>query len=173
MNIVFSLCFVIALTLSLSLYLSCTCFFSNQLCINTAIVYMHRFYAFHSFTQFHQNGIAMASLFLAAKVNKTYKHITLPKKKKKNNQIQNIVETIQNALNTQLTKRWKSNHESWSLLFKWHTYAYRTQLKPKTSRNSAPSKHKTLFSMKTFCCKRWVLMWPLIIRTRMSSKQFN
>lgn len=41
---------------------------SNQLCINTAIVYMHRFYAFHSFTQFHQNGIAMASLFLAAKV---------------------------------------------------------------------------------------------------------
>lgn len=46
-------------------------FNSNQLCINTAIVYMHRFYAFHSFTQFHQNGIAMASLFLAAKVIRT------------------------------------------------------------------------------------------------------
>lgn len=40
----------------------------SQLCINTAIVYMHRFYAFHSFTHFHRNGIAAASLFLAAKV---------------------------------------------------------------------------------------------------------
>ncbi|XP_075164350.1 cyclin T isoform X2 [Haematobia irritans] len=40
----------------------------SQLCINTAIVYMHRFYAFHSFTHFHRNGIATASLFLAAKV---------------------------------------------------------------------------------------------------------
>lgn len=42
--------------------------FRSQLCINTAIVYMHRFYAFHSFTHFHRNGIAAASLFLAAKV---------------------------------------------------------------------------------------------------------
>ncbi|XP_055915504.1 cyclin-T isoform X2 [Eupeodes corollae] len=40
----------------------------SQLCINTAIVYMHRFYAFHSFTHFSRNGIASASLFLAAKV---------------------------------------------------------------------------------------------------------
>lgn len=40
----------------------------TQLCINTAIVYMHRFYVFHSFTQFHRNSIATASLFLAAKV---------------------------------------------------------------------------------------------------------
>lgn len=40
----------------------------NQLCINTAIVYMHRFYMFHSFTQFHRNSVAAASLFLAAKV---------------------------------------------------------------------------------------------------------
>ncbi|XP_058975679.1 cyclin-T-like isoform X2 [Musca domestica] len=40
----------------------------SQLCINTAIVYMHRFYAFHSFTHFHRNSIAAASLFLAAKV---------------------------------------------------------------------------------------------------------
>uniref|UniRef100_A0A1Q3EY27 Putative cdk9 kinase-activating protein cyclin t n=1 Tax=Culex tarsalis TaxID=7177 RepID=A0A1Q3EY27_CULTA len=29
---------------------------------------MHRFYAFHSFTQFHRNSIAAAALFLAAKV---------------------------------------------------------------------------------------------------------
>lgn len=29
---------------------------------------MHRFYAFHSFTHFHRNGIAQASVFLAAKV---------------------------------------------------------------------------------------------------------
>ncbi|XP_063217677.1 cyclin-T isoform X1 [Bacillus rossius redtenbacheri] len=40
----------------------------TQLCINTAIVYMHRFYVFHSFTQFHRNAIAAAALFLAAKV---------------------------------------------------------------------------------------------------------
>ncbi|BES97593.1 cyclin T [Nesidiocoris tenuis] len=40
----------------------------TQLCINTAIVYMHRFYMFHSFTRFHRNHIAAAALFLAAKV---------------------------------------------------------------------------------------------------------
>ncbi|XP_065212572.1 cyclin-T1-like [Planococcus citri] len=40
----------------------------TQLCISTAIVYMHRFYMFHSFTHFHRNTIAMAALFLAAKV---------------------------------------------------------------------------------------------------------
>merc|ERR1719414_2844809 len=40
----------------------------TQLCINTAIVYMQRFYMFHSFTKFHRNYIAAAALFLAAKV---------------------------------------------------------------------------------------------------------
>ncbi|KAG0727371.1 Cyclin-T2 [Chionoecetes opilio] len=40
----------------------------NQLAINTAIVYMHRFYMFHPFTRFHRNAIAPAALFLAAKV---------------------------------------------------------------------------------------------------------
>ncbi|GJQ81412.1 putative domain present in cyclins, TFIIB and Retinoblastoma [Trypoxylus dichotomus] len=40
----------------------------SQLCINTAIVYMHRFYVFHSFTQFPWASIASASIFLAAKV---------------------------------------------------------------------------------------------------------
>ncbi|KAL6259775.1 hypothetical protein P5V15_009687 [Pogonomyrmex californicus] len=40
----------------------------SQLCINTAIVYMHRFYVFHSLTHFHRNAIAVAALFLAAKV---------------------------------------------------------------------------------------------------------
>ncbi|XP_019866809.2 cyclin-T-like isoform X2 [Aethina tumida] len=40
----------------------------NQLCINTAIVYMHRFYVFHSFTQFPWHQISAAALFLAAKV---------------------------------------------------------------------------------------------------------
>lgn len=40
----------------------------SQLCINTAIVYMHRFYMFHSFTHFPWNTIAAASFFLAAKV---------------------------------------------------------------------------------------------------------
>ncbi|GAB6031976.1 hypothetical protein CHUAL_010356 [Chamberlinius hualienensis] len=40
----------------------------NQLCINTAIVYMHRFYVFHSFKKFNKNSIAACALFLAAKV---------------------------------------------------------------------------------------------------------
>ncbi|XP_022085635.1 protein piccolo-like isoform X2 [Acanthaster planci] len=40
----------------------------NQLCINTAIVYMHRFYVFRSFQRFPHNKIAAAALFLAAKV---------------------------------------------------------------------------------------------------------
>ncbi|CAN8022731.1 unnamed protein product [Ixodes persulcatus] len=40
----------------------------TQLCINTAIVYMHRFYYYHSFTKFHRNSIAACALFLAAKV---------------------------------------------------------------------------------------------------------
>lgn len=40
----------------------------NQLCINTAICYMHRFYMFHSFSKFHRNAIASCALFLAAKV---------------------------------------------------------------------------------------------------------
>ena len=43
-------------------------FFRTQLCINTAIVYMQRFFMFHSFDRFHRNSIASASLFLAAKV---------------------------------------------------------------------------------------------------------
>lgn len=32
-----------------------TLVFSSQLIINTAIVYMHRFYMIHSFTKFHRN----------------------------------------------------------------------------------------------------------------------
>jgi len=40
----------------------------TQTCINTAIVYMHRFYMFHSLTRFHRNAMAAACLFLAAKV---------------------------------------------------------------------------------------------------------
>lgn len=49
-------------------WISFLIFRRSQLCINTAIVYMHRFYAFHSFTHFHRNSIAQAALFLAAKV---------------------------------------------------------------------------------------------------------
>ncbi|ELU01607.1 hypothetical protein CAPTEDRAFT_163652, partial [Capitella teleta] len=40
----------------------------TQLCINTAIVYMHRFYMYHSFTKFTRTSMALACLFLAAKV---------------------------------------------------------------------------------------------------------
>lgn len=42
--------------------------FRTQLCINTAIVYVHRFYMFHSFNKFHRNPISSCALFLAAKV---------------------------------------------------------------------------------------------------------
>nr|XP_004668217.1 cyclin-T2 isoform X2 [Jaculus jaculus] len=40
----------------------------SQLTINTAIVYMHRFYMHHSFTKFNKNIISPTALFLAAKV---------------------------------------------------------------------------------------------------------
>ncbi|XP_057182160.1 cyclin-T2b isoform X2 [Triplophysa rosa] len=40
----------------------------SQLTINTAIVYMHRFYMLNSFTKFHRNVISPTTLFLAAKV---------------------------------------------------------------------------------------------------------
>ncbi|KAF7651535.1 hypothetical protein LDENG_00109630 [Lucifuga dentata] len=40
----------------------------SQLIINTAIVYMHRFYMIHSFSKFHRNIISQTTLFLAAKV---------------------------------------------------------------------------------------------------------
>nr|XP_015807923.2 cyclin-T2b [Nothobranchius furzeri] len=40
----------------------------SQLIINTAIVYMHRFYMIHSFKKFHRNIISQTTLFLAAKV---------------------------------------------------------------------------------------------------------
>ncbi|XP_073235878.1 uncharacterized protein [Porites lutea] len=40
----------------------------SQLTINTAIVYMHRFYMFHSFSKFHRNHLAPCCLFLAAKI---------------------------------------------------------------------------------------------------------
>uniref|UniRef100_A0A4W5RV56 Cyclin T2a n=1 Tax=Hucho hucho TaxID=62062 RepID=A0A4W5RV56_9TELE len=40
----------------------------SQLTINTAIVYMHRFYMYHSFLKFHRNIISPTTLFLAAKV---------------------------------------------------------------------------------------------------------
>lgn len=84
--------------------------FSNQLCINTAIVYMHRFYAFHSFTQFHQNGIAMASLFLAAKVNKTIK------------QKQNCY---------QIKFRKKNNMSNYTNCFKWTLKLWKVEEQPR------------------------------------------
>ncbi|XP_066510474.1 cyclin-T2-like [Hoplias malabaricus] len=40
----------------------------SQLTINTAIVYMHRFYMLNSFAKFHRNIISPTTLFLAAKV---------------------------------------------------------------------------------------------------------
>ncbi|KAM9304901.1 cyclin-T2 [Gastrophryne carolinensis] len=40
----------------------------SQLTINTAIVYMHRFYMHHSFTKYNRHIISPTALFLAAKV---------------------------------------------------------------------------------------------------------
>ncbi|CAF0898205.1 unnamed protein product [Brachionus calyciflorus] len=40
----------------------------NQLCINTAIIYMHRFFMIHSFKKFHRYMVATSCLFLACKV---------------------------------------------------------------------------------------------------------
>lgn len=40
----------------------------TQLCICTAIVYMQRFYMFHSFTMFRRNSVSAAAMFLATKV---------------------------------------------------------------------------------------------------------
>ncbi|XP_017495585.1 cyclin-T1 [Manis javanica] len=47
----------------------------SQLTINTAIVYMHRFYMIQSFTQFHRNSVAPAALFLAAKIEEQPKKL--------------------------------------------------------------------------------------------------
>ncbi|KAH9420891.1 Cyclin-T2 [Dermatophagoides pteronyssinus] len=47
----------------------------NQLVINTAIVYMHRFYTQHSFSRFHRNSIASCALFLAAKVEEQHRKL--------------------------------------------------------------------------------------------------
>lgn len=43
----------------------------SGLCINTAMVYMHRFYMFHSFQQYPAHTLAPCALFLAAKVEET------------------------------------------------------------------------------------------------------
>lgn len=43
----------------------------NGLCVNTAMVYMHRFYMFHSFQKFPGRVMAPCALFLAAKVEET------------------------------------------------------------------------------------------------------
>uniref|UniRef100_A0A7M5VB47 Cyclin-like domain-containing protein n=1 Tax=Clytia hemisphaerica TaxID=252671 RepID=A0A7M5VB47_9CNID len=40
----------------------------NQLVINTAIVYMHRFYMYHSFKKFQRFDMAPCFVFLAAKI---------------------------------------------------------------------------------------------------------
>lgn len=61
----------------------------NQLCINTAIVYMHRFYMIHSFKEHHRFDIAPACLFLAAKVEEQ------PKK------LENVLKVCQNCLHPQ------------------------------------------------------------------------
>jgi cyclin T len=47
----------------------------TQLTINTAIVFMHRFFMMHSFKRFDKCDIAAAALFLAAKVEETPRKI--------------------------------------------------------------------------------------------------
>jgi len=48
----------------------------NQLCINTSITYMHRFYMVHSFTKMKLDQIVPACVFLAAKVEEQPKKLT-------------------------------------------------------------------------------------------------
>ncbi|XP_074107672.1 cyclin-T1-like [Cotesia typhae] len=43
----------------------------SQSCINTATIYMHRFYAYHPQSKFKKCSVACATLFLAAKVKET------------------------------------------------------------------------------------------------------
>lgn len=43
----------------------------SGLCIDTAMVYMHRFYMFHSFQRYPAHTIAPSAIFLAAKVEET------------------------------------------------------------------------------------------------------
>ncbi|KAK0171470.1 hypothetical protein PV327_011249, partial [Microctonus hyperodae] len=40
-----------------------------QMCINTAIIFMHRFYMWHSFVDFHRHAIAPTALFLVMKIH--------------------------------------------------------------------------------------------------------
>ncbi|KAK3584410.1 hypothetical protein CHS0354_023252 [Potamilus streckersoni] len=49
----------------------------TQLCINTAIVYMHRFYMVQSFSRFPRQEIAPACIFLAAKVEEQPRKLEL------------------------------------------------------------------------------------------------
>ncbi|XP_019958941.1 cyclin-T2b isoform X2 [Paralichthys olivaceus] len=49
----------------------------SQLTINTAIVYMHKFYMIHSFTKFHRNIISQTTLFLATKVEEQPRKLEL------------------------------------------------------------------------------------------------
>ncbi|XP_028321043.1 cyclin-T2-like isoform X1 [Gouania willdenowi] len=49
----------------------------SQLIINTAIVYMHRFYMLHSFNKFHRNVISQVTLFLASKVEEQPRKLEL------------------------------------------------------------------------------------------------
>ncbi|XP_068602315.1 cyclin-T2a [Brachionichthys hirsutus] len=61
----------------------------SQLTINTAIVYMHRFYMHHSFTKFHRNILSPTTLFLAAKVEEQ------PRK------LEHVIKVAQACLNPQ------------------------------------------------------------------------
>lgn len=47
----------------------------TQLCINTAIVYVHRFYMFHSFTMFNCYDIALTALFVASKTEESFRRL--------------------------------------------------------------------------------------------------
>lgn len=55
----------------LGLNLKTNCQRPSGLCIDTAMVYMHRFYMFHSFQKYPIHAIASCALFLAAKVEET------------------------------------------------------------------------------------------------------
>lgn len=63
----------------------------QQLCINTAIVYMHRFFMCHSFQAFNKHSMASACVFLAAKVEEQ------PRK------LEHVIKVIRACLKNDLT----------------------------------------------------------------------
>ncbi len=122
--------------------------FRTQLCINTAIVYLHRFYMFHSFTKFHRNPIASCALFLAAKVEEQ------PRK------LEHVIRVAHMLL--------FPNQRQLDISSEVFSHSYIPSHGSLTSHFTPSNMWNRLRSwsiMKISYSRHWVLMWPLIIPT--------